>query len=63
LSAYDIPLHTVSQTSDIGGQTFGKSRCEKILQLVFERMQKFSEKYGDAWLAVKRSNPALFTDF
>jgi hypothetical protein len=55
-----IQLHTISQTADIGKRDFDKTRCEKILTLVFERMKHFSEKYGDAWIAVKRANPALF---
>ncbi|MDR2628430.1 MAG: phage protease [Puniceicoccales bacterium] len=55
-----IVLHTVSQTEDLKQSIFNKSNCERILELVFERMQKFSEKYNDAWNAVKRNNPALF---
>ncbi|MDR1457884.1 MAG: phage protease [Puniceicoccales bacterium] len=55
-----IVLHTVSQTEDLKRSIFNKSNCERILALVFERMQKFSEKYNDAWNAVKRNNPALF---
>jgi hypothetical protein len=55
-----IVLHTVSQTEDLKQPIFNKSNCERILELVFERMQKFSEKYNDAWNAVKRSNPTLF---
>ncbi|MDR2776495.1 MAG: phage protease [Puniceicoccales bacterium] len=55
-----IILHTVSQTEDLKQPIFNKSNCERILELVFERMQKFSEKYNDAWNAVKRNNPALF---
>jgi hypothetical protein len=55
-----IVLHTVSQTEDLKHPIFNKSNCERILELVFERMQKCSEKYNDAWNAVKRSNPALF---
>jgi hypothetical protein len=55
-----IVLHTVSQTDDLRPQSFEKMKCKQILDLVFERMQRFSEKYGDAWMAVKRSNPALF---
>lgn len=55
-----IVLHTVSQTEDLKQPIFNKSNCERILELVFERMQKFSEKYNDAWNAVKRNNPALF---
>ncbi|MDR1528133.1 MAG: phage protease [Puniceicoccales bacterium] len=55
-----IVLHTVSQTEDLKQPIFNKSNCERILELVFERMRKFSEKYNDAWNAVKRNNPALF---
>ncbi|MDR2432228.1 MAG: phage protease [Puniceicoccales bacterium] len=55
-----IVLHTVSQTEDLKQPIFNKSNCERILELVFERMQKFSEKYNDAWNAVKRNNPTLF---
>ncbi|MDR1890670.1 MAG: phage protease [Puniceicoccales bacterium] len=55
-----VVLHTVSQTEDLKQSIFNKSNCERILELVFERMQKFSEKYNDAWNAVKRNNPALF---
>jgi hypothetical protein len=55
-----VVLHTVSQTKDLQQSIFNKSNCERILELLFERVQKFSEKYNDAWNAVKRNNPALF---
>ncbi|MDR3143893.1 MAG: phage protease [Puniceicoccales bacterium] len=63
ISRENFPLHTVSQTENLAANGDGKSNCEKILALVFERMGKFSENYGDAWMAVKRSHPALFTKF
>ncbi|MDR1414150.1 MAG: phage protease [Puniceicoccales bacterium] len=53
-------LHMVSRTEGLKQSTCEKSNCEKILELVYQRMQKFSEAYGDAWIAVKRSSPALF---
>jgi hypothetical protein len=59
----NFALHTVSQTENLPVHGPGRSNCERILALVFERMGKFSESYGDAWIAVKRSNPALFTNF
>ncbi|MDR2737485.1 MAG: phage protease [Puniceicoccales bacterium] len=60
ISSMQIVLHTVSQTEDLRQQFSNKSNCERILNLVFDRMQKFSERYNDAWMAVKRSNSALF---
>lgn len=55
-----IVLHTVSQTETLLARNAQMANKERILRLVFDRMQKFSENYGDAWMAVKRSNPALF---
>ncbi|MDR2737382.1 MAG: phage protease [Puniceicoccales bacterium] len=60
IHAPEIALHTVSQTDDLWQCVAEKSSREKILELVFERMHKFSEQYNDAWMAVKRGNPALF---
>ncbi|MDR1433090.1 MAG: phage protease [Puniceicoccales bacterium] len=55
-----IILHTVSRTDALVARDACAASRERILRLVFERMQKFSENYGDAWMAVKRTNPELF---
>jgi hypothetical protein len=55
-----VALHTVSQTESLRMKNANESNCEKILELVFERMKIFSERYEEAWMAVKRKNPALF---
>jgi hypothetical protein len=55
-----MALHTTSQTMELGRQISDRSDGEKILALVFGRMRNFSETYGDAWTAVRRSHPALF---
>jgi hypothetical protein len=53
-------LRTESQTRDLWRHSVDKSNCERILELVFERMKNFSERYNDAWMAVKRRHPSLF---
>jgi hypothetical protein len=53
-------LHVISHTKELAHHDFQMSDGDKILELVFSRMNNFSEKYTDAWIAVKRNNPSLF---
>ncbi len=55
-----VTLNTTSQTSNLATLNHDSSNGEKILAMVHDRMQSFSENYTDAWMAVRRLHPSLF---
>ena len=53
-------LPETSMTEHLNTRLSEKPKGEKILQLVFDRMQQSSESYTDAWNTIRRLYPNLF---